>query len=222
MHFKSPFALALVLLCGAEAFAEENHHPAFSLGDAGVATPQANILSIAAPLANLTKHAARNVKILEVELAAARPQTALPIPVGTIQPGGFALVQAQFDSRRLKVGKTYELVIHGVYRSREGDDDDRDRGHGRRDGDDDHRGGHDDDWRRFNVHTPVIVPPLTDGSATVGSVQVPPHTVSGGTFPPKPPEMDDDVNSGGPPVPTNPASPGGPPPAGTQVQPAPR
>jgi hypothetical protein len=50
---------------------------------------------------------------------------------------------------------------------------------------------------------------------------VPSHKVEGGRYPHRPPRMDKDVNSGAPPVPTNPAVPGAPTPTGTEVNPVP-
>ena len=182
-------------------------HKALALGVAGVATPQPNILSIAAPLANLTKHPATDVKIDKITLASTATQTPLPLAVGTIPARSSVIVQAQFNSGGLVSGQRHELVVDGTYRP----------GHGDKDYDK-------DDSHRFKVRTPVVIPPPPEGSGQVGTTQVPPHKVEGGKYPSRPPRMDEDeeeVNAGAPPVPTNPDVPGTPTPTGTEIKPAP-
>jgi hypothetical protein len=49
---------------------------------------------------------------------------------------------------------------------------------------------------------PSVAP--SEGSAQLGTTQVPSQKVEGGQYPHQPPRMDKDVNSGAPPVPTNP------------------
>jgi hypothetical protein len=203
-------------------FAESPHHDVLSLGPPGVATPLPDTLSVAAPLANISKHAVKDVKITHVELGKAPIQTSLPISVGDIPAGGNVLIQAQFGNSRLTSGKTYEFEVSGYYRGRDWDDD--------RHGDDDRhddrkRQGRDDDdhgleERRFRVHAAVIIPPPPNSSAQLSSVQIPSQTVTGGNFPPRPPQQDPDVNSGGPIVPTNPESLGVPTQDLTRIQPA--
>ncbi len=207
------FALAALLFCPASGVSAETPHTVLVLGPAGVANPQPNVLSVAAPLANVSKHEVTRVKVTRVELGRAPLQTSLPILVGVIPAGGNVVVQAQFDSGRLMSGKTYEFELHGTYRSRDRDDDDEHGDHKRRGRDDD------DDEHKFKVHTLVIVPPPPEGSGVLGTVQVPPQKVTGGNYPPQPPQQDPDVNSGGPTVPTNPEVLGAPTPSGTQVAP---
>jgi len=182
-------------------------HKDFSLGVAGVATPQPNRLSVAAPLANLMRHPATDVKIDKITLASTTTQTPLPLAVGTIPARSSVIVQADFSSGGLVSGQRYEMVLHGTYRGRPGDkDSDKGEGH------------------RFKVHTPVVIPPPAEGSGQLGTTQLPPHKVEGGKYPPRPPQMDEDeeeVNAGAPPVPTNPDVPSTPTPTGTEIKPAP-
>jgi hypothetical protein len=106
-------------------------------------------------------------------------------------------VQAELNSQSLVSGQRYELVMDGIYRD------------------------HEDGARKFRVHTPVVVPPPSEGSGQLGTAQLPPQSVKGGRYPPQPPRMDEDVNSVAPPVPTNPEVPGTPTPSRTETQSAP-
>jgi hypothetical protein len=204
---------ALLLSSAAHVAAQQMPHHVFSLGVAGVATPQANVLSVVAPLANLTNRAVADVKIDRVELAKAPVQTPLPMTVGTVRASSSVLVQAEFNSQSLPSGQRYELVIQGTYRGQ--DRDDEDEGGART-----YPGQDRDDERRFRVHTFVVIPPPSEGSGQLGTTQVPSQKVEGGRYPPQPPRMDKDVNSGAPPVPTNPEVPGAPTPTGSEVKPA--
>jgi hypothetical protein len=176
----------------------------FSLGVAGVATPQPNTLSVAAPLANLTNRAVADVKIDRIQLAAAPVQTPMPVTVGAVQARSSVIVQAELSSQSLLNGQRYELIMQGTYR-----------GEGA-------RRGKEGAARRFRVHTFVVIPPPSEGSAQLGSTQVPSQKVEGGRYPPQPPRMDKDVNTGAPPVPTNPEVPGPPAPTGTEAKPTPK
>jgi hypothetical protein len=193
----SLLAVAPLLLTSACHVPEKPMPNVFSLGVAGVATPQPNTLSVAAPLANLTKRDAADVKIERIQLASAAVQTPLPVAVGAIPARSSVLVQAELDSQSLISGQRYDLVMDGTYRDHE---------HGA---------------RKFRVHTPVVVPPPSEGSAQAGTTQAPPQHVEGGRYPPQPPRMDEEVNSGAPPVPTNPEVPGTPTPTGTEPKAAP-
>lgn len=172
----------------------------FSLGVAGVATPQPNTLSVSAPLANLTNRMVADVKIDRIQLATAPVQTLLPLAIGDIRAGLSVIVQGAFDSQSLQSGHHYDFVVEGTYRGDYGT------------------------ARRFRVLTPVLIPPPSEGSGQrLGTVQLPPQKVEGGRYPPQKPRMDDDeVNSGAPPVPTNPDVLGAPTPTGTEPRPAPR
>jgi hypothetical protein len=175
-----------------------------SLGVAGVATPQTNILSVAAPLANLTNRAVAEAKIDRVQLATAPVQTPLPMMVGDIRAGSSVIVQAELNSESLRSGQRYELVIQGTYRMQGT-----------------YRGGKGAP-RKFEVHTFVVMPPPSEGSGELRTTQVPSQKVEGGRYPARPPTMDRDVNSGAPPVPTNPAVPGEPTPTTTEIRPVPK
>jgi hypothetical protein len=201
----SLLALAALLLVSSVAHVAAQAPSVFSLGIVGFASPQPNTLSVAAPLANLTNQAVADVKIDHIQLAAAPVETPLPMTIGAVPARSSVIVQAEVDSQSLLSGHRYTLVIQGTYR---GDKDAS-------------RGGDKDASRRFRVHALVVIPPPSEGSDPLGTIQVPSHYVEGGRFPPQRPRMDDDVNSGAPPVPTNPAVPGTPAP-GTAVQPAPK
>ena len=191
---------ALLLSSAAHVSAQmntEKRSNVFSLGVAGVAIPQPKTLAVAAPLANLTNGAVADVKIDRIQLAAAPVQTPLPITVGAVRARSSAIVQAELDSQSLRSGQRYELVMQGTYR------------------------GHGGAARSFSVHTFVIIPP-PEGSGQLGTSQVPSQKVEGGRYPPQPPRMDKDVNSGAPPVPTNPEVPGAPTPTGTKAKPPPK
>jgi hypothetical protein len=175
-----------------------------SLGVAGVATPQSNTLSVAAPLANLTNRAIADAKIDRIQLATAPVQTPLPMMVGAIPARSNVIVQAELNSESLRSGQRYELVLQGTYRMQGT-----------------YRGGR-DGARKFEVHTFVVMPPPSEGSSELRTTQVPSQKVEGGRYPPRPPRIDRDVNSGAPPVPTNPAVPGEPTPSTTEVRPVPK
>jgi hypothetical protein len=203
----SSLLLAAAILCfSCQAEARKRHAPRerniFSLGLAGVATPLPNTLLVAAPLANLSNRDVADVKIDRVLLARAPVQTALPMTVGAIRARSSTIVEAELNSQSLVSGHSYPLLMHGTYRERGGPYDER-------------------ATRRFIVYTSIIVPPQSEGSGKLGSIQLPPHQVSGGKYPHRPPLMDKDVNSGAPPVPTNPSVPGAPTPTGTEPQRAP-
>ncbi len=201
-------ALILLLLGAASHVSAQvrtrNPPDVFSLGVAGIATPQPNELSIAAPLANLTNRTVADVKVDRIQLATAPVQTPLPLAVGDVRAHSSVVVEGAFDNQSLQSGHRYDLVVEGTYR-----------GQGA------YR-GNDGAARRFRVRTSVLIPPPSEGSGQLGTVQLPPHKVEGGRYPPQKPRMDDEVNSGAPPVPTNPDVPGAPTPTGTEPRPAPR
>ena len=176
----------------------------FSLGVAGVANPQPNTLSVAAPLANLTNRSVADVKIDRIRLATAPLQTPLPLAVGDVRARSSVVVQGAFNSQSLQSGHRYDLVVEGTYR-----------------GEGAYRGGG-GVAGRFRVRTSVLIPPPSEGSSQLGTVQLPPHKVEGGRYPPQKPRMDNEVNSGAPLVPTNPDVPGAPTTTGTEPRPAPR
>jgi hypothetical protein len=192
---------ALFFCCSTHAMAQmkdSKRSAALSLGDAGIATPQGNTVSVAAPLANLTNSAITETKIDRIQLAKAPAQTPVPLVVGAIAARSSTIVQAEFNGESLRSGERYELVMQGTYRSGKGSP------------------------RKFEVHTFMVMPPRSEGSGELRRTEVPSHKVEGGRYPPRPPRMDDDVNSGAPPVPTNPAAPGEPPPPTTEIKPVPK
>ncbi len=191
-------ALTTLLLSSAGHGAEERMARVLSLGAAGIAIPQPDKVSIAAPLANLTNRAVADVKINHIQLATAPVQTPLPITVGAVPARSSVIVQAELNSQSLLSGQRYELVMQGTYR----DDEDA--------------------ARKFRVHTYVVIPPPPAGSSQPGTTQAPAGHVEGGRYPPQPPRMGGGVNSGAPPVPTNPEASGTSTPTGTAVKPAPK
>jgi hypothetical protein len=178
---------ALLLSCAAPVSAQP-----LSLGVVGVATPQPNVLAVAAPLANLTKSVVDEVKIDRIQLATGPVQTRLPVTVGTVRAASSVIVQAEFNSQSLVRGQRYALVMGGTYRGQGG-------------------------TRKFVVNTFVIVPPPSEGSGQLRTAKVPSHNVKGGRYPHRAPRIDDEVNSGAPPVPTNPAVTGARTPSDTKV-----
>src|SRR5712692_5323125 len=106
----------MVLLIGIVAYAATPPN-ILSLGVAGVATPQPDTLTVAAPLANLTGQTVTSVKINRIQLSTAKLRTTLPISVNTIRGHATEIVQADFDSKTLVPGKQYELVMEGTYRT---------------------------------------------------------------------------------------------------------
>src|SRR5262249_32272463 len=89
---------------------------ALSLGAAGAARPHPDILTVAAPLPNLTDRPVTNVTIDRIELSTAAVRTSLPINVKSIPGNASENVQADFDSKSLVTGTQYELVLEGTYR----------------------------------------------------------------------------------------------------------
>src|SRR5262249_13347875 len=88
----------------------------FSLGIAGVATPQPNALSVAAPLTNVTNRSVADVKIDRIQFARAPVQTPLPMTLGPVRARSSVIVQAELDSQSLLSGHRYELIMQGTYR----------------------------------------------------------------------------------------------------------
>jgi hypothetical protein len=191
-------ALATLLLSSAGQGAEERMASVISIGTAGVAVPQPDKVSIAAPLANLTNRAVADVKIDRIQLASAPVQTPLPITVGAVPARSSVIVQVELNSQSLRSGRRYELVMQGTYRDSE------------------------DATRKFRAHTYVVIPPPSEGSGQPGTTQAPSQHVEGGRYPPQPPRMGGGVNSAAPPVPTNAEVPGTSTPSGTAAKPAPK
>jgi hypothetical protein len=204
----SVVAVAAVLLTpAAQVAAQMNPQKSpnvFSLGVSGVAMPQPNRLSVAAPLANLTNQALVDVQIDRIQLATAPLQTPLPMTIGAVGARSSVIVQAERNSQSLVSGNRYELVVQGTYRGQSTYPGDQRA------------------VRKFTVRTSVVMPPPSEGSAQLGTAQIPSQKVEGARYSPRPPRMDRDVNSGAPPVPTNPEVPGTPTPTGTEPKRAPQ
>jgi hypothetical protein len=199
---KFSFLLALVLLSSVLGCKKAPLPNALTLGVAGVATPDPNTLTVAAPLTNVTGETVTDLKVKRVELASAAVRTALPINLNPIPARGSEVVQADFESKSLVAGQHYEFVVEGSYRglihNKEGK------------------------LKRFRLHTPVVLPPASPGSHTLSTTPgIPSHKTNGAPYPPRPPKMDNDVNQAAPVVPTTQFVPGTPTPNGTVPQKAP-
>ncbi len=193
------FAFAVIILGSAGLASAQPQPPpaAVSLGPPGLANPDDAILSVAAPLTNLTGRPLLGVTIDRIRLGTAPVRTVLPLRIGAIAPRSGAVVQADFDSRSLRAGQRYTLTVQGAWRSGEAAAA----------------------ARRFSVSATVTAPPPARGEARVGVVQAAPHKVEGGRYPHRQPTMDPDVNSGARPVPTNPFVAGAKTPTGTSLEP---
>jgi hypothetical protein len=198
--------LVFVFLICALAFAAAPPN-ILSLGVAGVATPQPDTLLIAAPLANLTSRAVTSVQIEHIRLSSATLRTSLPLDVNILRGRSSEIIQADFESKSLVPGKSYELVMDGTYRTgREDYDKDRDDKAPK---------------EPFQVHTVVVLPPASPGSHEVGKALVPSHRVEGAKYPHHSPVMEKEVNDGAPPVPKTTSESATPTPTSTEPKPAP-
>ena len=173
---------------------------ALIIGAAGVATaPQPGTLTVAAPLTNHTDVTVTDVKVDHLELASAALRTSLPIDLHTFIPGhSTAVVQADFDSSSLAGGNQYDLVVEGTYRAQR---------ENKKEGPLEH----------FKLHTPVLVPPASPGSHTLGTTPgIPSNKTNGAPYPHQPPRMDNDTNHPLRSFPRRELVPGTPTPTGTQ------
>ena len=199
---KLGYVFVAVLLISVFALTATPPGAVLSLGKAGVATPEPGVLVVAAPLANLTSRAVGSVRVERIRLADAAPRSSVPLNVGAIRARGNEVVQAEFESKPLEPGKTYELLMEGTY------------GAGR----EDYAKG---PREKFEVRTPVVMPPASPGSHELGKTEAAPHKVSGARYPRRQPRIDNDVNQAAPPVPTITKEPGPRTPTGTETKPAP-
>ena len=192
-------ALSLAVLFVGEAVcspAQTPQNDVLSLGVAGVAISQ-DLLTVAAPLANLSSSPVTAVSIDRAQVSTARLRTTLPIRVETIPALRSDIIQADFDSKSLLPGQKYELTLQGTFRIDKGA------------------------ARGFSVHTSFVMPPRSAGSASVGKARVPANKVEGGRYPHQPPRMGKEVNQAAPPVPKMREVPGVPTPSSTKLEPAP-
>lgn len=176
---------------------------ALVIGTAGVATPAAETLTVAAPLTNRSDVTITDIKVDHVQLASAALKTALPISLATMPGHATEMVQADFDTTSLTTGAPYEFVVEGTYRAHR---------ENKKDGPEEH----------FKLHTAVAMPSASPGSHTLGTTPgIPSNKTNGAPYPHQQPKMDDDTNKAAPVVPTTTFVPGTPTPTGTQPQKAP-
>lgn len=171
-------------------------HRTFTLTAPGAALEQPDTLLVAAMLNNTSQKPASNVRIDSIRLDSAPLLVTTPIPVGQIDGGNSANVQANFNSSQVTPGKRYELKVHGRYQA------------GKRD-------------RKFEVETGVVLPPASPGSGSVSTVTVTPGKVSGAPYKPQRPHFGKDVNGSRWTVPTGKLDPAIPTPTNTSTEKAP-
>lgn len=193
-------SVVLVLAC-ASGFVHAAHRTgALSLGVAGTAT-QAETLSVAAPLTNLSDQTMTDVTIARVRLGKAPLSTSLPIRVDDLAARSGAIVQADFIAKGLTPGKSYAFVVEGSYRMAQGKRSQR--------------------LHRFKLTTPVAMPSLAvRGSGELHAAKIPARHAKGGRYPPQRPRMGKE-NLAAPPVPDTPSEPAKPTPTQTGLKPAP-
>jgi hypothetical protein len=183
----------------------------FSLGPSGEGFENSGTLLVATHLNNISHRTAFHVQIETIKLNSApllTPAT-LPVPVGKIDAGQSAIIQASFDSSQLIRGHEYPLVVHGRYRpTNKGENEDRGEAEG----------------LEFTVRGVIVLPPAAPGSAAVNTGSVPAKFVSGGGFPHQPPQPPGfvEVDVPGWTVPTGPFVPVTPTPTSTGTKMAPK
>lgn len=204
---------ALLFLALPKVFAGPPH-TTFTLTAPGVGLEDSTLL-IAARLNNTSQKSAINVKIDSVQLDSALLLTPTPVPVGEINAGQSAIVQANFDSSQLTPGKQYQLIMRGSYESVPKDKDDKGKG-----GKKDHKSK--GKYNQFLVESVIVLPPAAPGSAPLGTVNISSSVVTGAPYRHQPPAFgdDDEVNPQNWTVPTA-SFEAGTISEGTSVQPAP-
>jgi hypothetical protein len=195
-------AVVAIALVSAGPAAATSAQVTFALGPAGVALQNDTVL-IATRLKNTSDQNAFSVQIESISLSSAAliAPTTFPVPVGEIDAGQNAIIQASFNRSGLLQGVQFQLTVHGSYRPV-------------------NKGTKDDEGHEFTVTTGVILPPTSPGSATVRSNTLPSNEVSGGGFPPVTVPGDNEIDES-PPVPTGPVVPITPTPNSTIVKPDP-
>ena len=175
------------------------------LGPSGDYFEPPNKLVVATRLYNRGKIPVFRVDIDSVRLESATlTAPALPLHLGEIGVGHFAVIQVDFNSSGLAQHTEYELVVRGTYRTKEGDDRD------------------DQERHEFTLRDHITLPPVSPGSAQVKSAKIDPHKVSGGKYPHREPNFDEEENPARWTVPTGPFIPGKPTPTETKLEKAPR
>lgn len=149
-------------------------------GPAGVAR-EAQDLLVALPIRNTGDASAAEVRVTAAELGSGGvpAQTAFPVLLGDLAPGGESVFTASFPLAGLDSGGRLRVAASGTY-SASGTAE------------------------RFSVEGHVVVPPPAPGSAELRLVTVESRQVSGGGYPPgpRPIELPESVNERGAPVPT--------------------
>jgi hypothetical protein len=169
-----------------------------SAGPPGVSLLNPTTLLSAFGILNSGTAAAENVQVTAITLPdGTLTSPTLPDNLGTIPPGSSVILNADFTGGPFTPRGTYALTVNGTYTV-----------------------GNSSFF--FTLHVPLIVPPAAPGSATVTSVTVESHSVSGAPFPHQPPSFDDEVNRPSWTLPTAPFVPGTPTATSTNVQTAAR
>ncbi len=192
-----------ILWLGSAAFAA-GQTSALKLGMPGVATGEGGSISVAVPLANITKQPLANIEIIMVRFSAGKPRTALPIKVAAIPANASEVIQIDFDAQAVLPAKQYVLELRGTYRVA-GELSPK------------------TPLARpvaFDLRTTLALPPGSPGSGEMRKTEVPGNKVKGGRYPHQPPR-DKDANQAAPPVPKTTIVPGRTTPNNTEARPAP-
>jgi hypothetical protein len=169
--------------------------------------PGANLLSSttllsAFQITNTGTAPAQNVAVSSITLPGATLTfpASLPLNSGTIPVGGSAVVNADFSGGPFTPGGIYPVTVQGTYAVGTA-------------------------IYCFTLTVNLIIPPAAPGSATLKTGSIVGSTVSGGGFPPQPPQPpgleESEVNSAFWTAPLGPFVPGIPTPTASMAQPAP-
>jgi hypothetical protein len=179
------------------------------LGPSGDYTEAPGKLVVATRLYNHSKMAYRVIiDSVRLESATLLSSTTFPLQLGEITPEHFATIQADFNSSHLLQDTEYLLVVHGTYRANRNENAGQENSTEER--------------HEFTLSDRITLPIVSPGSAHVKSSKVLPHTVSGGHYPHRPPNFDEEENGSRWTVPTGPLVPGKPTPSSTSTEKAPR
>lgn len=164
----------------------------------GVSLTDPTTLLSAVSIANTGTATAENVLVSSITLNSGTltSPSSLPVSLGMIPVGGFAVLNADFTGGPFVPGATYALTVKGTYAVGTA-------------------------TYCFELTTNLVIPPAAPGSADLISVSVAPRSVSGGGFPHQPLNFGDEVNKLRWTVPTAPFVAGTPTTTGTLAQKAP-
>jgi hypothetical protein len=163
----------------------------------GVSLLNPTSLLSAFQITNTGTAAATNVQVTAITLVSGTlTSPTLPVSLGTIPIGGFAVVNADFFGGLFISGNSYALTVSGTYAVGAS-------------------------TYCFTLNSNLIIPPAAPGSRAVTTTTVGSNTVSGAPFPPRPPNFGPEQNGAGWTVPTGPFVSGTPTPIGTGTQTAP-